>query len=219
MTGVSATMQFQASLSAGKQSCILMGSIIPMFWGVDYPFWDYMSTVEKLVKPKFGRLMRKIRLKKGKGVRELARELVVDHTYISQVELGKVGPPVGLLSMKIARILDSPELMKLAEWITVRQLLIVEMNRHAVYHELPDQLRNELGITDAELKEITDMCSRLTPKLLAAKDRRESPSEWKRSSRKEEGTAKRTKEHSARSSVAVSRRGSLQGAITKGRQR
>src|SRR5580692_6055983 len=140
--------------------------------------------VERLAKPRFGALLREIRQKRGMKLRELAAQVNVDHTYISQIELGKVGPPVGRLSLQIARILDSPELMKLAEWITVRQLLIMEGSREEVYKELPPQLRNELGISDTELKQMTDTCSRLTIKLLAAKDRRESPHEWKRISLK-----------------------------------
>jgi transcriptional regulator with XRE-family HTH domain len=149
--------------------------------------------VERLAKPRFGALLREIRQKRGMRLRELARQVDVDHTYISQIELGKVGPPVGLISMQIARILDSPELMKLAEWITVRQLLIMEGSREAVYKELSPQLRNELGISDTELKEITDMSSKLWARLFAAKGRRESPSEWKRISRKEEKGLKRSR--------------------------
>lgn len=146
-----------------------------------------MSIEKFFVKPKFGPLLRRIRQKRGMSLRVLADQLGVDHTYISQIELGKVGPPVGELSVRIARILDSPELMRIADYITVRQLLISEMQRHAVYKELPHQLRNELGIPDTELNEITDMGSRLIGKLSAALVRRqEDPSKWKRILQKEE---------------------------------
>jgi|ERR1700734_797619 len=137
-----------------------------------------------LVKPKFGSLLRKIRQKNGMSVRGLARELGVNHTYISQIELGKTGAPVGDVSMEIARILNSPELTKVAEYITVRELLILEMQRNAVYQKLPHELRNELDITDAELKEIADLCSKLVGKLLPALDRRQDLAKWKRISHK-----------------------------------
>jgi transcriptional regulator with XRE-family HTH domain len=144
-----------------------------------------MSRETFFVKPKFGPVLRRIRRKRGLSLRELARQVDVDHTYISQIELGKVGTPVGELSMRIARTLDSPELMQIADYITVRQLLITELQRFAVYQELPPQLLDELGITDTELKEITDMCSRLSGKFEAALLRRQDDSsKWKRTSRK-----------------------------------
>jgi transcriptional regulator with XRE-family HTH domain len=150
-----------------------------------------MSTEKFFVKPKFGPVLRRIRQKRGMSLRELADQVDVDHSYISQIELGKVGPPVGKLSMKIARILNSPELMRIADYITIRQLLIAEGQRDAVYQELPVELRNELGITDAVMKEITEMSSRLTVKLLDALDRRErDPSIWRQISRRQ-GTSER----------------------------
>jgi transcriptional regulator with XRE-family HTH domain len=145
-----------------------------------------LSTLEILKKPKFGKLLRKIRGKKKMSIRELARRVGVDHTYLSQIELGKVGPPVGSISMAIARILESPELMELAEYALARQLLITELQRRQVYAEMPPAFREELKISDNEWKEITDMCSKLIPRLLAAKERREKPSEWQPMSPEEE---------------------------------
>lgn len=148
-----------------------------------------MSTEKFFVKPNFGPVLRRIRRKQGMSLRELGRQVGVDHTYISQIELRKSGAPAGELCMRIARILDSPELTKIADYITVRQLLITEMQRQAVYQELPHQLRNELGITDAELEEIKDMCSRLIGKLSIALERRQDdPSKWKRILQKEESS-------------------------------
>src|ERR1035438_4272996 len=132
-----------------------------------------MSTEKFFVKPKFGPVLRRIRKKRGMSLRDLAEQVGVDHTYISQIELGKVGPPDWELSMKIARALNSPELMKIVDYITVRQLLISELDRAGVYDGMSDQLRNELGITDTELKEITDMCGRLIAKFLPAYERRD----------------------------------------------
>jgi len=143
-------------------------------------------SILKIVKPKFGKLLRKIRMKRGMSVRELARRIGVDHTYISQIELGKVGPPVGSHSMAIARVLESPELTELAEYALARQLLITELQRHRVYAEMPPAFRRELGISDRELDEITGMCSRLIPRLHAAKERREKPTELHPMSQDEE---------------------------------
>jgi transcriptional regulator with XRE-family HTH domain len=143
------------------------------------------------VKPKFGPVLRTIRQKRGISLRDLANQIGVDHTYISQIELGKVGPPVGQISIRIARILDSPELMRIAEYIAIRQLLIAERQRDEVYQELPVELRNELGITDAEMKEITDMCSRLTVKLLDALDRMQRDSSMLKQISQRKGTSKR----------------------------
>jgi transcriptional regulator with XRE-family HTH domain len=111
------------------------------------------------------------------SVRELARQVDVDHTYISQIELGKVGPPVGRISMAIARALESNELMELAQYSLVRQLLIMEMQLFQMYDDMPADLLEELKISNRELYEITGMCSRLIPRLHAAKDRREKPSD------------------------------------------
>ena len=142
------------------------------------------------VKPEFGPVLRRIRQKRGMSLRDLADQIGVDHTYISQIELGKVGHPVGQISIRIARALDSPELMTLAEYIAIRQLLIAEQQRDEVYQELPVELRNELGITDTEMKEITDMCSRLNVKLLDALERiQRDPFMMKQISRRK-GTSK-----------------------------
>lgn len=131
----------------------------------------------KITKPKFGKVLRKIREKQGMSVRELARQIDVDHTYISQIELGKVGPPVGRISMAIARALESADLMELAKYALARQLLIMEMQRFQIYDDMPADLQEELEISNRELNEITGMCSRLIPRLHAAKDRREKPSD------------------------------------------
>jgi len=136
----------------------------------------YLSTF-KIVKPNFGKLLRKIREKQGMSVRELARQIDVDHTYISQIELGKVGPPVGRISMAIARALESDQLMKLAQYALVRQLLIMEMQLFQMYDDMPADLLEELKIDNRELYEITHVRSRLIPRLHAAKDRRERPSD------------------------------------------
>jgi transcriptional regulator with XRE-family HTH domain len=120
----------------------------------------------------FGKLLRKIRLKKGVGLRELAREVGVDHAYISQVEIGKVGMPIGTTSMAIARILESPVLMELAEYALVRQLFIMENQRYEAYAEMAPRLREELKITEGELKKIKEMWSKMSAGLLAAMDRR-----------------------------------------------
>jgi transcriptional regulator with XRE-family HTH domain len=139
-------------------------------------------TEKFFVKPNFGSVLRRIRKKREMSLRDLAVLVGVNHSYISQIELGKVGAPVGELSMKIARILDSPELMKIADYITVRQLWITEMELWGVYQEMSDQLRTELGITDTELEIIR---GRLADKLFEALLRRQDdPSKWKRSLQK-----------------------------------
>jgi len=121
---------------------------------------------------KYRKLLRQIRLKRGMSVRELARQVRVDHTYISQIELGKVGMPIGTTAMAIARILESPVLMELAEYALVRQLFIAESQRYQAYEEMAPHLRKELEITDGEMQEIKEMWSRMFGRLLAAMDRR-----------------------------------------------
>ena len=67
-----------------------------------------------------------------------------------------------------------------AEYALAHQLLIVEWQRYQVYSEMDAGFREELKMSDSEWKEITDMCRKLIPRLTAAKERREKPSEWHR---------------------------------------
>jgi len=140
------------------------------------------------------------------SVSELARQIRVDHTYVSQIELGKVGPPVATTAIAIARVLESPELLELAKHTLLRNLLLLEMQRNHAYLEMPPRLREELGVSDSEWKEITEMSSRLIPKLLAAKERWDKPSEWKRMSpRKEKAMFPKSSEKNGAASTRSSK--------------
>jgi transcriptional regulator with XRE-family HTH domain len=140
----------------------------------------------KFVKPKFGKLLRRVRQKRGMSLRELARQTGVDHTYISQIELGKVGPPVGRVSMTIARILESSELMELAEHALARELLIMEYQRWAMYDDMTPEFLDELKISEQEQADIKKHSAWLIPKLRDAKERREKASDWQPMSKQEE---------------------------------
>jgi transcriptional regulator with XRE-family HTH domain len=138
------------------------------------------ETVWRLQKPRFGKLQRTLRERRGLSLRDLAIEAGVDRSYIYQIETGKVGVPSGRISMAIARALDSLELQELAEWSFVRELQLVEAQRLQSYLDMPAQLRAELGITDAEVKQIENMTLNMFSKFLGATKRRQKPSEEKR---------------------------------------
>jgi transcriptional regulator with XRE-family HTH domain len=137
-------------------------------------------TVSRLQKPRFGKLQRTLRERRGLSLRDLAIEAGVDRSYIYQIETGKVGVPAGRISMAIARALDSLELQELAEWSLVRELHLIEAQRLQSYLDMPAQLRAELGIKDAEVNQIKDTTLDMLSKFLAATERREKPSERKR---------------------------------------
>jgi transcriptional regulator with XRE-family HTH domain len=136
--------------------------------------------VWRLQKPKFGKLLRTLRMRRGLSLRKLADQAGVDHSYLYQIETGKVGIPAGKISMSIARALDSLELQELAEWYLVRELHLVEAQRLQSYLDMPPQLRAELGITDAEVKQIEGTTLSRLSEFLAATKRRQKPSEEKR---------------------------------------
>jgi transcriptional regulator with XRE-family HTH domain len=167
----------------------------------------------ELRRPKFGQLMRRIRKNHGLSLRQLAAQVELDHSYLYQIEREKQLPPVGTTSMAIARALDSVELMELAEWALLKQLLLTELQRHAVYMDLSPKIRKELGISDDELKQIDEQAMTLFPRLHAAKERREvmnykytplTPKEEKAFWRETHGLAKQSeaqgtpKKHAAR---------------------
>jgi transcriptional regulator with XRE-family HTH domain len=131
---------------------------------------------QKNIKPQYGKLLRRIRRKRGVSVRQLAKDVGVDHTYVSKIELGKLAPPLGTTMLSIAKVLDSPELVEAAEYGVIRQLRVLEMQRHSAYSDMSDSLRNEIGVAD-----LVDFnrSGQLIAALSHAQERREKPSDWK----------------------------------------
>jgi transcriptional regulator with XRE-family HTH domain len=66
-----------------------------------------------MVRKSFGHRLRAARLKANVGLRELAREVKLSPTYISQIELGIIEKPAWDQVMRIARCLKAPDLFAL----------------------------------------------------------------------------------------------------------
>lgn len=91
-----------------------------------------------VTRSRYGRTLRKERRARGASARKLAAALGVDHTYISQLELLKVGPPTAEMAKKIADVLSSDELLVLAESLLPCSHLI-EISK-AAYEEIKHEI-------------------------------------------------------------------------------
>jgi DNA-binding XRE family transcriptional regulator len=117
----------------------------------------------------YGKLLRRIRLKRGMSVRQLAKRIGVDHTYISKVERDRTAPPWRRMH-EIAVLLDSPELRDVGEHAMIRRLLTLTENILVECKGLPLHLRKEIGLS--QIDEMENVCAVLMPKMLAALNQR-----------------------------------------------
>jgi hypothetical protein len=91
-----------------------------------------------------------------------------------------------LAAVPPALILESPELLEVAEHALARELLIMEFQRWAMYDDMTPEFLQELNISEQERGDIIKHSAWLIPKLRAAKERREKASDWQPMSNEEE---------------------------------
>jgi transcriptional regulator with XRE-family HTH domain len=103
---------------------------------------------QRNAKNKYGKWLRKARQKANMTVRELAKRIGVDHSYVSRIELGRVPPPFGHKMVLIARELESPNLAKLGEYALLEYLLKQNASLLAEFDALSPALRKELNLDE-----------------------------------------------------------------------
>jgi len=93
----------------------------------------------------FGRLVRRERMVRGIGLREMAKKVGVSPTYLSQIERGEFKPPTEDKVRKIAEIIghDPDELLALAGRVASDLTEIIRRRPR----EMADFLRAAKGLT------------------------------------------------------------------------
>ena len=93
----------------------------------------------------FGRLVRRERMARGIGLREMAKKVEVSPTYLSQIERGEFKPPTEDKVRKIAEIIgqDPDELLALAGRVASDLTEIIRRRPR----EMADFLRAAKGLT------------------------------------------------------------------------
>ena len=93
----------------------------------------------------FGRLVRRERMVRGIGLREMAKKVEVSPTYLSQIERGEFKPPTEDKVRKIAEIIghDPDELLALAGRVASDLTEIIRRRPR----EMADFLRAAKGLT------------------------------------------------------------------------
>ena len=129
---------------------------------------------KKQARKNYGKLLRRIRLKRGVSVRHLAKRLGVDHSYISKVEHNKTAPPWSRM-VDIAYVLESPELRDIGEHVAIRRFLKSTEIMIVEFKGLSPSLQEEIGTR--QIEQLTNLCSALRPKLVAALHHRPAP-DW-----------------------------------------
>ncbi len=92
-----------------------------------------MRQCTPLKQTNYGKLLRKIRQKKGMSIRRLAKHIGVNPSYLSRIECNKVASPTWARMTAIAEALDSPDLMEgrivhyRAEALTADQVLVFRL--------------------------------------------------------------------------------------------
>jgi transcriptional regulator with XRE-family HTH domain len=98
----------------------------------------------------FGSMLKKLRLAKGLGVRELAREAGVSHTLLSRVERGECPPPGEKKIRALAKALETDEQALLALSGHVPEQLARSVQKHPEGYA--GLLRLLAEMTDKELE-------------------------------------------------------------------
>ena len=82
----------------------------------------------------FGECIRKLRLEAGLTQRELAGRVLIDFTYLSKIERGRVPPPSRLVIRELARQLgaDEGELTELAGKFSTARIKELAQEDHRV---------------------------------------------------------------------------------------
>lgn len=107
--------------------------------------YSFIRVTYKRGKMNFGKLLRKLRQKKGKSIKKIAEELDLDYTYISKLENSKVFPSAETVSTVSHYFsYDSDELMLSAGKMPSDILKILQGNPK----KAAEYLRRKFGTAD-----------------------------------------------------------------------
>ena len=125
---------------------------------------------QKSANPVYGRLLRKVRRRRGISARQLAKEIGVDASYVSKIETLSAPPPAWDKMLAINSLLDFPDLLEAGEFALIRHTMLLNGNLRFVLDKMPHTLVNEFGTE--KVARWRKECSELDTALLSAYDRR-----------------------------------------------
>jgi transcriptional regulator with XRE-family HTH domain len=107
---------------------------------------------------KFGNKLRELRKKAGLTLRELARRINVDFTYISKLENGQLPPPSEQVISRLAEVLDADRqvISRLAEALDADREELIRLSGRVpadIAEILKNQAKREFGLKLKELRE------------------------------------------------------------------